>query len=119
MTTTAALASDQLRSIVERIERLQVEKKTITDDISDVYSEAKSSGYDVKALRKIVAERKQDANERAEQGTILDLYRRALGMLNGTPLGDAAVAAATRPRGAYRTTGGRAGDGNRNTRMAG
>ncbi len=74
-------AKDQLKSIVERVERLEEEKKTISDDIRDVYSEAKGNGYDVKALRTIVRLRKQDANERAEQETILETYMQALGML--------------------------------------
>ena len=74
-------AKDQLRTIVERIERLEEEKKTISDDIRDVYAEAKGNGYDVKALRTVVRLRKQDANERAEQETILETYMQALGML--------------------------------------
>ena len=74
------VAAAQLRSIVERIERLEEEKKAIADDIKDVYGEAKANGYDTKALRKIVALRKQDANEREEQEAILELYKNALGM---------------------------------------
>jgi uncharacterized protein (UPF0335 family) len=74
-------AKDQLKAIVERIERLEEEKKTISDDIRDVYAEAKGNGYDVKALRTIIRMRKQDANERAEQETILETYLQALGML--------------------------------------
>ncbi|WP_354554217.1 DUF2312 domain-containing protein [Kaistia defluvii] len=75
------VAAAQLRSIVERIERLEDEKKAIADDIKDVYGEAKANGYDTKALRKIVALRKQDANEREEQEAILELYKNALGMV--------------------------------------
>jgi uncharacterized protein (UPF0335 family) len=74
-------AKDQLKAIIERIERLEEEKKTISDDIRDVYAEAKGNGYDVKALRTIVRMRKQDANERQEQETILETYMLALGML--------------------------------------
>jgi uncharacterized protein (UPF0335 family) len=74
-------AKDQLKAIIERIERQEEEKKTIADDIRDVYAEAKGNGYDVKALRTIVRLRKQDANERAEQETILETYMQALGML--------------------------------------
>jgi uncharacterized protein (UPF0335 family) len=74
-------AKDQLKAIVERIERLEEEKKTISDDIRDVYAEAKGNGFDVKALRTIVRLRKQDANERQEQETILETYMQALGML--------------------------------------
>jgi uncharacterized protein (UPF0335 family) len=79
--TTHSFAKDQLKAIIERIERLEEEKKTISDDIKDVYGEAKGNGYDVKALRTIVRMRKQDANERAEQETILETYLQALGML--------------------------------------
>jgi uncharacterized protein (UPF0335 family) len=75
------LAAGQLKSIVERIERLDEERKTISDDIRDVYSEAKGNGFDVKALRTIVRLRKQDEGERAEQETILETYMQALGML--------------------------------------
>ena len=73
------IAGDQLKSIVERIERLEEEKKTIADDIKEVYAEAKGNGYDVKILRKVVAIRKRDANERAEEEAILDLYLQAVG----------------------------------------
>jgi uncharacterized protein (UPF0335 family) len=74
-------SKDQLRSVIERIERLEEEKKTISDDIRDIYAEAKGNGYDVKALRTIVRMRKQDANERQEQETILETYLHALGMI--------------------------------------
>ena len=76
-----SVGADQLKAIVERIERLEEEKKTIADDIKDVYAEAKGNGYDVKALRTIVRMRKQDPNERAEAETILETYLHALGML--------------------------------------
>ena len=74
-------AKDQLRSIVERVEKLEEEKKAITDDVRDVYAEAKANGYDVKALRTVVKLRKQDVNERKEQEAILETYLHALGML--------------------------------------
>ena len=74
-------AKDQLKAFVERIERLEEEKQATSVDIRDVYAEAKGNGYDVKALRTIVRLRKQDANERAEQETILETYMQALGML--------------------------------------
>ena len=74
-------AKDQLKAIIERIERLEEEKKAISDDIRDVYAEAKGNGYDVKALRTIIRMRKEDPNERAEQETILETYLQALGML--------------------------------------
>jgi len=76
-----SFAKDQLKAIIERIERLEEEKKTIADDIRDIYAEAKGNGFDCKALRTIVRLRKQDANERAEADAILDLYKDALGML--------------------------------------
>lgn len=81
--TAQSGARSQLRSFVERIERLEEEKKTIADDIKDVYGEAKSNGFDTKALRKIIQERKQDKDERMEFETVLDLYRAALGMIDG------------------------------------
>lgn len=77
--TTEAVAGDQLKSIVERIERLEEEKKTIADDIKEVYAEAKGNGYDVKVLRKVITIRKRDRNERAEEEAILDLYLQAVG----------------------------------------
>jgi len=75
------IAKDQLRTIVERIERLEEEKKTIADDIKDVYSEAKANAFDTKAIRTVIALRKQDADERKEQEAILETYLQALGML--------------------------------------
>lgn len=78
-TAETNVAGDELRSFVERVERLEDERKTISDDIKDVYGEAGSRGYDVKVLRKIVALRKQDADERAEMDAILETYLRALG----------------------------------------
>ena len=74
------VAGDQLRSFVERIERLEEEKTTINDDIKDVYAEAKGNGFDTKVLRKVISLRKQDQNERQEQEAILDIYLPALGM---------------------------------------
>ncbi len=74
-------AKDQLKAIIERIERLEEEKKAIADDIKDVYAEAKANGFEVKALRTIVRLRKQDVDERKEQDAILDLYMQALGMI--------------------------------------
>ena len=73
-------AKDQLKAIIERIERLEEEKKTISDDIRDVYAEAKGNGFDVKVLRKIVSIRRQDKDKRREEEEILDLYLSALGM---------------------------------------
>ena len=69
-----------LKAIIERIERLEEEKRTIADDIKDVYAEAKGTGFDGKILRKIVSLRRQDAGERREQEELLETYLRALGM---------------------------------------
>ena len=74
-------AKDQLKAFIERIERLEEEKKALSDDIRDVYAEAKGNGFDIKALRTIVRLRKQDADERREQETILETYMHALGMI--------------------------------------
>lgn len=77
----STVAAGQLRSFLERIERLEEEKKTISDDIKEVFAEAKGTGFDTKAMRTILKERKQDQAERQEFETILDLYRHALGMV--------------------------------------
>ena len=74
-------AKDQLKAIIERIEHLEEEKKAISDDIRDVYAEAKANGFDVEALRTVVRLRKQDKTERAEQEAILEVYLQALGMI--------------------------------------
>lgn len=74
------IAKDQLRSIIERIEKLEEEKRGIGEDIKEVYAEAKGNGYDVKVLRKVVALRRQDRDERVEQEAIMELYLEALGM---------------------------------------
>jgi uncharacterized protein (UPF0335 family) len=75
-------AKDQLKAIVERIERLEEEKKATSEDIREVYAEAKGNGFDIKALRTIVRLRKQDVDERREEEAILETYMHALGMLN-------------------------------------
>jgi len=74
-------AKEHLKAFIERIERLEEEKKAIADDIRDVYAEAKGNGFDVKALRTIVRLRKQDIDERKEHEAILETYMHALGML--------------------------------------
>jgi len=74
------VARDQLRSFIERIERLEEEKKTIAEDIRDVFGEAKSQGFDTKIMRKVLALRKKDDQERMEEELILDRYLIALGM---------------------------------------
>ena len=78
--TSQTVAAGQLRAFVERIERLEEDKKAIADDIKDVYAEAKGTGFDIKALRTIVRLRKKDQAEREEEESILDLYKAALGM---------------------------------------
>lgn len=77
------VARDQLRAFVARIERLEEEKKTIADDIKDVYGEAKGMGFDTKILKKVVALRKKDDAQRTEEEMILDTYLTALGMRQG------------------------------------
>jgi uncharacterized protein (UPF0335 family) len=74
------VAPDQLKSIIERIERLEEDKQAIADDIKEVYAEAKANGFDVKILRQVVRIRKQDRNERLEMEALLELYLSALGM---------------------------------------
>ena len=73
-------AKDQLKAIIERIERLEEEKKTIADDIRDVYAEAKANGYDTKTMRAIVRLRKLEKHTRDEMDALLDTYRNALGL---------------------------------------
>lgn len=82
MSDAHGVARDQLRSFIERIERLEEEKSAIGDDIKDVYGEAKGNGFDTKALRKVIALRKLDKDERMEQEAILDTYLQALGMID-------------------------------------
>jgi uncharacterized protein (UPF0335 family) len=74
------VAGDRLRSIVDRIERLEEERKALGSDIKDIYSEAKSAGFDIKVLRQLIRIRKQEPAEIEEQETLLDVYRRAIGM---------------------------------------
>jgi uncharacterized protein (UPF0335 family) len=77
---SGGVAADRLRSVVERIERLEDERKALSGDIKDIYAEAKSAGFDVKVLRQLIRIRKKEPAEVEQQETILDLYRRALGM---------------------------------------
>ena len=81
MAETGGITGSQLKSIVERVERLEEEKKALADDIRDVYAEAKANGFDAKTLRTVVRMRKQDRAEREEQEALLDLYLHALGMI--------------------------------------
>jgi len=77
---SVAVAADRLRSLIERIERLEEEKKALSSDIRDIYAEAKSGGFDPKVMRKLIALRKMDADELEEQEMLLDTYRHSLGM---------------------------------------
>ena len=74
------IAADRLRSIVERIERLEEEKRALSGDIKDIYAEAKSAGFDAKVIRQLISIRRKEPAEVEEQETLLDVYRRALGM---------------------------------------
>jgi len=80
MDETQAVAVGQLRSFIERIERLEEEKKTISDDIKDVYAEMKGNGFDTKAVRTIIRLRKKEEHERQEEEAMIQLYKDALGM---------------------------------------
>jgi uncharacterized protein (UPF0335 family) len=80
MNDVGGIAADRLRTIIERIERLEEEKAALAADIRDVYAEAKGAGFDVKVLRQIIRLRKLDNADRKEQEEILDLYMRALDM---------------------------------------
>jgi uncharacterized protein (UPF0335 family) len=79
-TKTGGIAADRLRSLVDRIERLEEERKALGSDIRDIYAEAKSAGFDVKVLRQLIRVRRQEPADVEEQETLLDVYRRALGM---------------------------------------
>ena len=87
------VAAERLMSIVERIEKLEDERKLLQADIKDIYTEAKSAGFDVKVLRMVIASRKKDQAEWEEQQALLETYMRALGQLADTPLGQAAMEA--------------------------
>lgn len=82
MTTLQASAQNQLRQLVEQIERLEEEKKALAADVRDKYLEAKAVGFDVKALRQVVRLRKKSQQERQEEETVLEVYLHALGMLD-------------------------------------
>lgn len=78
--TSQTVAAGQLRAIIERVERLEEEKKAVADDIREVYAKAKGTGFDVVAIRALIKLRKQDQAEREEREAILDVYKSALGM---------------------------------------
>jgi uncharacterized protein (UPF0335 family) len=89
MPDIAGIAGERLRSFIERIERLEEERRTLGADIKEVYAEAKGAGFDAKTMRQIIRIRRMDKDDLDEQETLLDIYKRALGMLP-----DAASAAA-------------------------
>ncbi len=78
--TTGSIDSGHLKAFIERIERLEEEKRALSEDVKEVYAEAKGVGYDVKIMRKIVSLRRQDKHKRREEEEILDIYLSALGM---------------------------------------
>jgi len=80
MADVGGVAGDRLRTIIERIERLEEEKKALSDDVREIFSEAKGAGFDVKVIRQVVRLRKMDATDRSEMEQVLDVYKRALGM---------------------------------------
>lgn len=80
MNTTGAVAADQLRQLIERIERLEEEKAALSEDLREVYSESKGQGFDTKTIRQIIRLRKMNTDDRQEQDALLDMYRDALGM---------------------------------------
>ena len=87
------VVAERLISIVERIEKLEEERKHLQEDIKDIYTEAKSAGFDTKVLRMLIASRKKDQDEWEAQQALLETYMRALGQLADTPLGQAALEA--------------------------
>jgi uncharacterized protein (UPF0335 family) len=89
MTTLQATSQNQLRQLIEQIERLEQEKKAIADDIRDKFLEAKAVGFDVKIMRQVIRLRKKSKPEREEEETVLEVYMHALGMLGASPTGNA------------------------------
>jgi uncharacterized protein (UPF0335 family) len=82
-TSTTTVAAGQLKAIIERVERLEEEKRQVAEQIKEVYGEAKANGFDTRTIRKVVGLRKKPAEEREEEEALLDLYLSALGMLPG------------------------------------
>jgi uncharacterized protein (UPF0335 family) len=80
MARPGGIAADQLRSLVERIERLEEDRRAIAEDIRDVYAQGKAAGFDIRTMRQVVRLRRLDKGERDEQEALLDLYKHALGM---------------------------------------
>jgi uncharacterized protein (UPF0335 family) len=91
MADVGGIAGERLKSFIERIERLEEEKRTLAEDIKEVYAEAKGTGFDTKIMRQLIRIRKRDQDELDEEETLLDVYKRALGMLpDATPQAAAA-----------------------------
>ena len=90
MPDVGGIAGERLRSFIERIERLEEEKRTLSADIKEVYAEAKGTGFDAKTMRQIIRIRRMDKDDLDEQETLLDVYKRALGMLPEEPASAAA-----------------------------
>ncbi len=91
MPDVGGIAGERLRSFIERIERLEEEKRTLAEDIKEVFAEAKGSGFDTKIMRQIIRIRRMDKDDLDEQETLLDLYKRALGMMVGAEPASAAA----------------------------
>ena len=85
------IAADRLRSIVERIERIEEQRAELAEDVRNIFAEAKGCGFDVKTIRQVIKDRKMEADDLAEREHLLALYRNALGVLADTPLGQAAI----------------------------
>ncbi len=81
MPDVGGIAGDRLKSFIERIERLEEERKTLSDDIKEVYAEAKGTGFDTKIMRQLIRLRRMDKDDLDEQESLIDVYKRALGML--------------------------------------
>jgi uncharacterized protein (UPF0335 family) len=92
MPDVVGIAGERLRSFIERIERLEEERRTLAADIKEVYSEAKGNGFDTKIIRQLIRLRRMDKDDLDEQETLLDIYKRALGMLPDTAAPDSAAA---------------------------
>ena len=82
MTGKNTIAGDKLKSFIERVERLEEERKAIGDDIKDIFGEAKSQGFDAKIMKKVIALRRMDSGKRREEQEMLDLYMQSLGLLD-------------------------------------
>src|ERR1700675_287223 len=91
MPDVGGIAGDRLKRFIERVERLEEERRAIGADIKEVYAEAKGTGFDTKIMRLLVKERRMDKDDLDEQEALIDVYRRALGMLADLPLGEAAI----------------------------